>query len=379
MRPRVCHFSSVHHVWDTRVFYRECTSLATEFDVTLIAIGEGSYLQNGVRVIGVPKPKSFLQRFLYTIFKVFILAVKEDASIYHIHDAEMVPFGMVLSVLGKKVIYDIHENTYDDILLKPWIRPTLRLFLAKLYNLLLLSGAKFMHYIVVVADPRYLTKFFVKEEECSIIQNFADPKDLQEFIVEDRWNLPGNHLFYVGMIRDMYYDIDPVIEALAILKNKGLQAHLHLIGYFGSETNKRFDTLPCWNEVKDQVHYYGFLETKEAYKVSMICKVGLCIKNQPENMLVSHERKLFEYMCIGLPSIFCNTSIYQELNSAWQIGLEVQLTSSSQLAVAIENLLTNPEMQRVFSKNNLVGSQLKFNWQFEAQKLLNVYSKLLTH
>ena len=46
-RPKVCHFSSVHHVWDTRVFYRECVSLAKEFDVTLIAIGKGDFVNAG--------------------------------------------------------------------------------------------------------------------------------------------------------------------------------------------------------------------------------------------------------------------------------------------------------------------------------------------
>ena len=157
MRPkhRVCHFSSVHHVWDTRVFYRECISLAKEFDVTLIAIGEeGSYTREGVKVIAIAKPKNFFERFFYTVFKVFILAVKQDAQIYHIHDAEMVPFGIILSLLGKSVIYDIHENTHDDILLKPWIRPNIRMLLAKAYNALLWLGSKFLHYIVVVADPR---------------------------------------------------------------------------------------------------------------------------------------------------------------------------------------------------------------------------------
>ncbi|MDZ4667700.1 MAG: hypothetical protein SGJ00_07430 [bacterium] len=68
---KVCHFSSVHHVWDTRVFYRECVSLANDFDVTLIAIGSGTSTLNGVRVIGIPKPANFFIRFLYCIQSVY--------------------------------------------------------------------------------------------------------------------------------------------------------------------------------------------------------------------------------------------------------------------------------------------------------------------
>jgi glycosyltransferase involved in cell wall biosynthesis len=376
-KVKVCHFSSVHHVWDTRVFYRECISLAKEFDVTLIAIGNRTENLNGVNIIGIKKPANIFIRFFFTIFKVFILAVKQNAQIYHIHDAEMVPFGIALRILGKKVIYDIHENTYDDILLKPWLNKSFRLLIAKSYNCLLLFASRFIHYIVVVADPKYLTKFFVNEHECTIIQNFANTDELSDFVLEDRASLPGNHLFYVGMIRDMYYNIDPVIEAIYLLKQKGIVCHLHLIGYFGSKTNHSLATVPCYTEVKDQINYYGFLDINAAYKIARQCKIGLCIKDQPESMLVSHERKLFEYMAIGLPSIFCNSSIYKELNNQWQIGIGVQLKNSEEIAKAIEALLTNPIELNKLAINNLKAARTHFSWQLESNKLLGLYHQLL--
>jgi len=377
MPAKVCHFSSVHQVWDTRVFYRECVSLAKEFDVTLIAVGEGNYIKQDVRVIGIPKPKNFWYRYLCTIWKVFILTVKVDTQIYHIHDAEMVPFGIVLSLLGKKVIYDIHENTHGDILLKPWLPKPVRKILASLYNLVLKIASRFMHFIIVVADPKFLPNFFVKEADCTIIQNFADTSEMDEFRVIDRHLLPNNHLFYVGMIRDMYYSIDPILEAIAILKEKGIRIDLHLVGYFGSKTNTKLDTVACWKSIQDQVHYYGFLETKEAYKISMQCKIGICIKNQPEDMLVSHERKLFEYMAIGLPSIFCNRSIYTDLNTKTSIGLAINIESPDEISVAIADLLQN-DKNYAASQNNFIHSSAVYNWQKEEQKLLKLYRILLT-
>ncbi len=376
-RPKVCHFSSVHHVWDTRVFYRECVSLAKEFDVTLIAIGKGDFVKQGVHVIGITKPKNIFYRFFITVFHVFILAVKQDAQIYHIHDAEMIPFGIVLSILGKKVIYDIHENTYDDILLKPWVNKALRLFLARTYNALLWFGSKFMHYIIVVADPKFLNKFFVAAEECTIIQNFADPKDWEPYLVKNRSELPGNHIFYVGMIRDMYYHIDTVLEAIYKLKGEGFLCELHLLGYFGSRTNSSFSNLPFWNEIKSQIHFYGFLEKEEAYQISMKCKVGLCIKNQPESMLVSHERKWFEYMCIGLPSVFCNREIYTSINTKFELGVAVNLEDANEIARTLKSILCDPTKQKSFALNNILAANAQFNWQLEAKKLTSLYWKLL--
>lgn len=374
---RVCHFSSVHHIWDTRVFYRECVSLATRHQVTLIAIGEKSGNINGVKVIAIPKPKSFLKRFTLSAFHVFKEALYADAQLYHIHDAEMIPYGIVLALSGKKVIYDIHENTYHDILLKPWVKPYLKNAAAKAYNLLLKIAKQFFHFIVVVAHPRFLPAFFVKEEACTIVQNFADTRQLMPYRMLNRELLPTNEIFYIGMIRDMYYEVDELLHALYLLKKNGLQIKLHLIGYFGAKANQGFAHLSFWEEIKEQVHLYGRLEMADAYEISKQCKIGICLKDQPPEMLVSHERKLFEYMAIGLPSIFTNTHIYQELNTETDIGINVDLTSSEAIASAISLMLSQGFGLNQKALNAVNASDTKYNWHADLEKLFKCYEGLV--
>lgn len=377
---KVCHFSSVHSVWDTRVFYRECVSLSKHYHVTLIAVGDGqleTYMRNGVKVIKVARPASFVYRFLKTIFQVFILAVKEDADLYHIHDAEMVPFGIALRLLGKPVIYDIHENTHDDILLKPWLPLSVRRVIAGTYNLMLAVASRFLHFIVVTASPDFLPRFFARPGQSSIVQNFADPKQFEPFRVEKRSSLSGNQFFYVGMIRDMYYNIDPVLEALYLLSKQGIETTLHLIGYFGVDTEKGFQQLPYWNEIKHHVKLHGFLEMPDAYAISRECKIGICIKNQPEHMLVSHERKWFEYIAAGLPSIFSDTPIYNNINSEKQVGLAVDLTSPLSIADALKQLLIDHALLDRLTDNCTEVADQTVNWNKEFAILNATYEKLL--
>jgi len=374
---RICHFSTVHHIWDTRVFYRECVSLATKYEVSLIAIGEKSGLINGVKVIGITKPSSFLKRFTLTAFQVFKEALHADAQLYHIHDAEMIPYGIVLALSGKKVIYDIHENTYHDILLKPWVEPKLKKLAANAYNILLKVAKQFLHFIVVVAHPRFLPAFFVEEEECTIIQNFADLEQLKPYRVLDRASLPTNEIFYIGMIRDMYYEVDPLLLAIYNLKLKGLSVKLHLVGYFGSKASQGFDHLSFWDEIKSEVEFYGRMEMAEAYEISKRCKIGVCLKNQPAEILVSHERKLFEYMAIGLPSIFANTHIYHELNNDTDIGICVDLTDAKAILSAIETLLSNGIGLNQKALNAAHASDTKYNWQIDLDKLFSCYEGLV--
>ncbi len=369
-RIKVCHFSSVHAQTDTRVFYRECRSLARIYDVTFVGIGNFTGVKDGVKLIGIPKPANYLVRYFHTLFIVFLEALKTEASIYHIHDAEMVPFGIVLSLAGKKVIYDIHENTYQDILLKPWLPSYLRKILAFCYNLLLRAGTHFMHYIVVVADPMYLKDFFVKKNQYTIIQNFADLEALEQFVVPNRNEIAGNNLFYIGSIRDLYYDIAPVFDAMYLLKQKGITVNLHCIGIVDAEMEADITKNEKWNAISSQIIFYGFKPIEEAYEISRICKVGICLKDQPEEILVSHERKLFEYMAIGLPSIFCDSHIYRELNHKCGIGISVDLAAPAAIAAAIEKLIISGEMLAEFSDHNLHWANQEFNWSHEEKKLL---------
>lgn len=376
MKIKICHFSSVHSIIDTRVFYRECVSMATDFDVTLIAIGNFSGNRNGVKIIGIPKPKNRLQRVFATIFKVFTLALKEQAHVYHIHDAEMLPFGLLLSMLGKKVIYDIHENTKQDILLKPWIPSKRKQLIANFYDRLLSYSSNFIHYIPVVANNSFLPIFHVKPNQYTIIENFADAEQMKAYRIDDRLSLTGNHIFYVGMIKDMYYDINVLIDALYLLKQKGQVYYLHCVGYFGSRTDQNFESNPHYHNIKNQIHFYGYLDMDTAYKISMQCRIAICLKNQPTEMIVSHERKFFEYLAVGLPSVFCNSTIYTDVLQKYQVGIAVDLSNANEVSNAIEKLFTDTTLY-----NNCINACLKateehYNWQKEATKLSSLYHKI---
>lgn len=376
MKIKICHFSSVHSIIDTRIFYRECKSLATDFDITLIAIGNFSGYRNGVKICGINKPKNRWQRIFSTIFNVFTLAIKENAHVYQIHDAEMLPFGLILSLLGKNVIYDIHENTKQDILLKPWIPSKRKHVIASLYDKLLQFSSNHMHYIPVVANKTFLPIFHVKPKQYTVIQNFADTGLMQQYRIEDRQMLNGNHIFYVGMIKDMYYDINKLIDALYILKQQGKTYYLHCVGYFGSRTDETFESNVNYQEVKSQIHFYGYLDMDTAYKISMQCKIGICLKNQPEEMIVSHERKFFEYMAIGLPAIFCNSKIYTDVLEKYPVGIAVDLNNANDISEAITQLFTNTEFYNTCVDACKKASNLEYNWQQEAQKLSLLYQNL---
>jgi glycosyltransferase involved in cell wall biosynthesis len=371
---KVCHFASVHTTTDTRVFHRECTSLAKFFDVTFIGIGNKSGLMNNVNVIAVPKPSNRIYRLLFTTWKVFFLAWKQHADIYHIHDAELIPFAFLFALRGKKVIYDIHENTYEDIMRKPWILDSFRWVLGLLFKTLEWLSAQSMYTILVIAKPEFAKKFITRKRV--IIQNFADFEQFNSYRITQRQAIVANNLFYIGTVYDYYYDLIPVIKALHILKQQGKIIHFHCVGYKGRYVDTVLSKLPEYEELKEQLHFYGYLNTTEGYEISKTCKVGLCLKNQPEEILLSHERKFFEYMAAGLPVLACNYHIYKEIIDTHQIGKDVTIDDATAISAALDELFFTTQKLDMYAANGVDAAELTFNWHAEETKLVDLYNNM---
>ena len=96
---RICHVTSVHQRYDTRIFHKECTSLANAgYDVILlVADGKKDEVRNGVKIVSIDYvPTSRYRRILLSGHVMFRAAQQIDAEIYHLHDPELLPFGKKL-------------------------------------------------------------------------------------------------------------------------------------------------------------------------------------------------------------------------------------------------------------------------------------------
>jgi glycosyltransferase involved in cell wall biosynthesis len=371
---RVCHFASVHTIDDTRVFHRQCISLAKDFDVYLIGIGNFEGIKSGVHVIGIPKPPSRIYRLFITTWVVFFKALIINARIYHIHDAELLPFAFFLRLIGKKVIYDIHENTYQDFENKPWIPNILKPILASIYKLSECFTAKFFHFILVIAKPDFAKRFCTNNY--TIIQNYVDIKSIEPYANTKRSQLQQFDIFYMGTIHDMYYNFHPIVEAIHLLRKSGIDVKLHVAGYAKDYLQNHFRLNPYYEDTHLHITFYGVIKPQEAFEISQKCKVAFCLKNQPEAILMSHERKFFEYMALGMPIICAKSDIYVDVLKHYPFGIAVDLTNAFEIAEAFRKLLPAvlelDQMSAIAQK-----AAIKYNWDSEYKKLNSLYKQLL--
>ena len=127
----VCHLSTVHQRYDTRIFVKECKSLSKIYNLNLIvADGNGDECIDNINIYDVGKPKNRIKRIYSSTEKILDKAIKVNSDIYHFHDPELLRIGLKLKKIGKKVIYDAHEDLPRQILTKHWITPPLRKMVA---------------------------------------------------------------------------------------------------------------------------------------------------------------------------------------------------------------------------------------------------------
>src|SRR4051812_23498709 len=104
--PKVVQMTSVHGALDQRIFKKISRSLARSGrDVMIVACHPQDECVEGVRVHAISvTAQNRLARMTMTTARIFRAAAASRARICHFHDPELLPVGLLLKLLGRRVI-----------------------------------------------------------------------------------------------------------------------------------------------------------------------------------------------------------------------------------------------------------------------------------
>ena len=365
---KVCIITIVHPPFDTRIFHKEAKTLVEAgYDVTLVAQHDGDTEVEGIRIIGLPKPRNRFTRIFGLTWLAFRLALREKADVYHFHDPELLLTGVLLKLFAKgKVIYDVHEDVPAQIITKHWLPTLLRRPLAAAFDIVEKLVSRAMD-AVVTATEGIAEKF----QGCNpiVIHNFPNFQMLPNPVLDPKKN--EKILIYVGGLSKLRGAVE-MVRALEYLAYDDLW--LHLIGKFGpSELEQELQALPGYQRVL----FLGWMEPKNVYTHLTKADIGLVCLHPEPRYVVSLPVKLFEYMAVGLPVIASNFPLWKEIIEGNKCGLTVDPLDPKEIAQAIEYLLEHPEERKRMGENGRRAVEEKYNWEIEGQKLLKLYEELL--
>jgi glycosyltransferase involved in cell wall biosynthesis len=370
MINRVVHLTSVHYAFDTRIYHRECKSLALAgYDVTLIAPrADGDLSIDGVKMRAITPPRNRRERIIRTIWAVYWAAVKEDADLYHFHDPELLLIGVLLKLQGKKVIYDVHEDYRGIMGVKQWLpwgmhKPAS--IAARICETILSRACD----RVIAATP-VIARIF-RPEQTRLVQNYpwlyelstpdSLPYDKREAIVA-----------YVGWLDDTrgMREMARAVELAA----REMPVKLVLGGKVQDGASSNFEK----DGPSELVEYLGFLSRPQVKKLIASARIGIVTFLSSVNYDESQPTKLFEYMSGSLPVIASDFPVYRRIVESAKCGLLVDPRNPAAIADAILWLMRNPLEAAEMGRNGRRAVAEKYNWEREADSLLATYAELQT-
>ena len=367
---KITHLTSAHPRYDTRIFIKECSSLAKvkNYEVNLIvADGLGDEEKNSVNIFDIGKIDGRINRIFKTTKKVLGKAKKLNSDIYHLHDPELIPIGLKLKNLGKKVIFDIHENIAQQIKDKEYLNYYIRNILSFIYAKYEKKALKKFD-ILVLAEDSYVEYYSKLSDRVVVILNMPDIEPMKKFQVDNR---DKNGLFYIGGISNER-GLDVTIEAIKILKEKTPDIYMH---YVGNTYNDILETIDMKN-IQNNIKFYGAMPLFEGLELSKDAKVGLSILKPIGNYIKSYSTKVFEYMILGLPVVTSNFDLYKNIVEKYNCGLCVNPLDPQEIADAIAYIINHPEEAKEMGENGKKAVLECYNWSIEEEKLFKIYSEL---
>ncbi len=367
---RVCHLTSVHNSDDTRVFHKECVSLARAgYDVTLVAPGK-SREDEGVHVVGVgEKPAGTLNRLASPFARhAYETALALDCELYHLHDPELLPFALKLKRRGKIVVFDSHEFYALLIQEKGYIPGFLKKTASRVYGMLEARAFQKLDAVIIPCTSYGKNPFEKCAKRTVIVDNLPDagrfppPKPLYP----DAENAVG----YVGGI-STERGITNLVRACAIAG-----ARLRLAGPVWPAYLEELQSMPEYS----CVDYAGVVPYDEVPEYCRHFSVGMAtLLNIHQYVSIDNlPTKVYEYMGMGLPVVLSDRPAARALAEECDCCACVNPDDPAAIAAAIRSLLDDPDRRARMGANGYRALQERFNWKTEEEKLLALYAELLT-
>lgn len=371
--------ASHHKMNDMRIFEKECKSLAKGgFEVTLIGFGDTAKTEtiDGVHCISLYYPiKNNLELLRKRNKLIYNAALEVDATLYHIHEPELLPVGMKLKRKGKIVIFDSHEfygwqlrdNIHKIKIVK--VSPAFMRILGKLYMHYEARICKRIDAVIQVCTMNGVDYFANRCKNSLFIRNLPNSTDYRRKTPVD---FSGD--ISIAMIGGITKErgVTQLVEAAYQAGAKLLLAGKFMPKTYQEELEQRLE-YQC-------VDYKGFLNKDGMIALLEQANIGAStlLNVGQYDKIDTFATKVYDYMAMELPVIISNTEFAQKANEKYHFAICVNPNNPNEISEAINWLRTHPEQAIEMGKNGRKAIEEEFNWEKESEKLMEFYKMLLS-
>lgn len=365
---RVCHLSSVHRPDDPRILDKECATLRSAgYDVSLVAPAPPLPSSAGVPHVVVRRRAGRMARMLRTVAEVARAAKDQAADVYHIHDPELLPLGLVLRTRGRTVIYDAHEDLGSQVRHKAWIPAPLRPLIGRVAAMVERRLARRLS-AVVAATPGIAAHFPM--ERTIVVRNLARREEFADAPSTTPYARRDPIVAYVGNVT-VPRGAREMVRAMAGVKTPA--AGLRVAGEFSPPTlGHELTALPGW----DRIEVLGWQDRRGVAALLARSRIGLVVLHPTPSYLESYPVKLFEYMAAGLPVVASDFPLWRSIIEDAGCGVLVDPLDPSAIASAIDTLLADAPAAETMGERGRRAVEERWSWEPEGERLVALYDRL---
>jgi glycosyltransferase involved in cell wall biosynthesis len=371
-KPKVLHISTVHPRDDSRIRAKQLRSIVAtgRFDAAMLvqdgleeevdAVGRFSIHSTG------PKLRR-ISRMALGGLRMVRETLRARPDIVHFHDPELMPWGMLISLFGPHVIYDVHEDYRRAVQHNNRLPAIVRAVIGPMVAFVEWTSQRLFSGIVAV-DETIAAHF--SAHKTIIVRNFAIVSEFHE---------PGKVPFqerprefaYIGTIT-ANRNIMGMLDAFALAQDVG--AIFRLAGEFTVEADRQAaHAHKYWPDVR----FEGWVDRAAIANMLGSVRAGLLLIKPIPHEMDGLPIKLFEYMAAGVPIIASNFPLWRSIIEETGAGLIVDPENPTEIAEAIRWILANPEEAFEMGQRGREAVLDRYNWDREASKLLALYDRIL--
>lgn len=375
-RRTIAIVTSIHADFDARIWKHAKSMAALGWDVELVApwTVRDERIPPNVRLHPFTRVRARLARpFLIPVrIAARLLPILRRCDIVHFHDIDILPWMSLLS-LAKTVVYDVHEDYPEEMMVREWVPNLLRRPFAKALEV----GQRVFAWPIrniVLTQPELDPEFRGARFRKALIYNYA-ALELAEGAADDYLSRQATVAFIGSQHANNGSDLLIEIAARVARVRPGVR-------FIASD---RFASPQLREAALSRMRELGATNMElipnvrphELMGVLNRATIAIAPNLRVKQQIRGAHNKTYEFMAAGLPLVISDLPRQAEAVSSSGCGILAQPEDPQTFVDGIVRLVDDPAAAREMGRRGRAAFRDRYSWESQMPRLVALYEEAL--